>query len=193
MSSSRNYSICSCSTWHSGEVQLHSRACCRPDKTLLLGLVGAPECGMPDGPVCNATHHTQGKACMGRLADSAHEGRQAVSQWVKKAHGLGLVIHAYTTRNEVWTPPDVEPCAGNALPCWLADACMGESVAACACAGHIMACKTQPENALPGLTRVRAIMAEAGPNRFEACKQSPVQPVLAIIQHPEAHSLELWW
>jgi hypothetical protein len=77
----------------------------RPDKSLLLATSGSSECGNMGHQVCSARatgEHNDN--CIGRL--TAH-GKQLYSasspqhQWVQEAHSFGLVIHAWTIRNEV--------------------------------------------------------------------------------------------
>lgn len=80
---------------------------CRPDKFLLLDTKGAPECHNGGQDVCPSgtepdMSHWQ---CMGRLSEGY---RQLMPQrdsdghkWVALAHSLGVVVHAWTVRNEV--------------------------------------------------------------------------------------------
>ena len=79
---------------------------CRPDKGLLLSMIGTPECNMGNGAVCASKNPPDpGEQCTGRLVNGLDQldpstGSQQ-HQWVNSAHQLGLLVHVWTIRNEV--------------------------------------------------------------------------------------------
>ncbi|CAK0784729.1 hypothetical protein CVIRNUC_007933 [Coccomyxa viridis] len=81
-----------------------------PEKSLVAPLVSAAECNRPAGAaLCTAV--ASGQACTGRLASGASAARNGSASGaplpaqrsvglVQRAHQRGLLVHAYTFRNE---------------------------------------------------------------------------------------------
>ena len=78
-------------------------------QSLVAPLVSAPECGRPDNAACYTI--TPQQECTGRLASgtgafgkstsSVSVGGRGQSGLTQRAHQHGLLVHAYTFRNEV--------------------------------------------------------------------------------------------
>jgi hypothetical protein len=87
-------------------VPIDMQCICRLDKTLLLDMVGDAACNMTGGPVCNGQVHNHGTTCMGRLKTGLNQlhpsSHSEQHTWIRQVHDMGMAVHAWTIRNEVW-------------------------------------------------------------------------------------------